>query len=102
MTKPIRMRLHSRADAIDLIDYDAGDLEPVEKALLGLGAEKVLSVGSPLEGMRRYRVGGREFILDWDGYTCAFRTIDPAQLAALFATLCQSLLFEVAENEKSP
>ncbi|MFN3877225.1 MAG: hypothetical protein ACK4MH_02475 [Brevundimonas sp.] len=100
MTKPIRMRLQSRADTIDLINYDAGDLEPVEKALLGLGAEKIMSVGNPLEEMRRYSLGSSEVILDWDGYTSGLRTTDPTHLAAIFNALSQSPLFEVAGKDE--
>ncbi|KIC58242.1 hypothetical protein RM53_08930 [Brevundimonas nasdae] len=99
MTKPIRMRLHSRADAIDLVDYDAGDLEPVDKALLGFGAKKILSVGNPLEETQRYSLGSSEVILDWDGYTSALRTTDPTHLTAIFNALSRSPLFEVAGKD---
>lgn len=99
MTEPIRMRLHSRADAIDLIDYDAGNLETVAKALLRLGAEKISSVENPLEKTRRYSLGSSEVILDWDGYTSALRTSDPTHLAAIFNALSRSPLFEVAGKD---
>ncbi|MBL0968382.1 MAG: hypothetical protein IBJ02_04660 [Brevundimonas sp.] len=97
MTKPVRIRLH-RSVLIDLPDFDVGDLGPVEHALLGLGAEKLSSVGEPWEETRRYCLGGCEIILDWDGYTSGLRTTDPAQLAALFKALSQSPLFEGAEQ----
>lgn len=99
MTKPIRMRLHSGAAAIDLIDYDAGELEPLDKALLGLGAEKISSVGNPLEETRRYSLGSSEVILDWDGYTSALRTSDPTHLETIFNALSRSSLFEVAGKD---
>jgi hypothetical protein len=94
MTKPIRMRLNNRAAAIDLIECDAGDLEPIDKALLGLGAESISSVGNPVEETRCYSLGSSEVILDWDGYTSALRTADPTHLAAIFNALSRSPLFE--------
>lgn len=99
MTKPIRMRLH-RSVSVDLPDQDSGDLDPVENALLAMGAEKISSGGNPLEELRRYTLGGSEVVLVWDGYTAALRTNDPAHLAAIFVALSRSPLFEVAGRDE--
>jgi hypothetical protein len=98
MTKLIRIRLNSRSVAIDLPDHDAGDLEAVDKALLGLDAKKIWSFSDLFEERGRYRLGDFDVILDWDGYTSALRTTDTLQLVPLFELLSQSPTFEVARE----
>lgn len=99
MTRPIRIKLNRRLVAIDLPDHDAGDLEAVEKAILGLGAEKTWSFSDLFEEIGRYRLGDHDVVLGWDGYRSALRTADPSQIAPLFERLAQSPAFEVAGEE---
>ncbi|MGO4410588.1 MULTISPECIES: hypothetical protein [unclassified Brevundimonas] len=103
MSKPLRIMHRDSSGEINLPDHDAGDdLDGVERALLEFGAEKLQTVGNPLEEMRLYRLGPIDIALTWDGFTADLQVVGEGDLQALFAAMSASHLFEVYQTAGQP
>ncbi|MEW6538450.1 MAG: hypothetical protein AB1448_07650 [Pseudomonadota bacterium] len=103
MSRPIPIVYRDGFSAINLPDHDAGDdLGGVEWALLEFGAEKLQTLGNPLEEMRLYRHGPIDIALTWDGFTADLQVVGEGNLQALFAAMSASPFFEIYQTARQP
>jgi len=103
MDRTIRIIYRDGFSVIDLPDHDTGaDLDGVELAFLEFGAEKLQTVGNPLEEMRLYRWGSMNIALTWDGFTAGLQVVGEGDLQALFAAMSASHFFETFYIARRP
>lgn len=89
--------------AINFPDHDAGDdLDCVEMALLQFGAQKLQTVGNPLEETRLYRLGPIDIALMWNGFTADLQVVGRGDLQVLLAAMSASDLFELYQPAAQP